>query len=549
MEASDALRTRLAMSVAHMGDIVGQKSLFKNVSDEDLADFRTKAAALLGLEVEKGQLKSRGDDFKGLENRGLLTRSAAAKTVTLIRDFLRQHVADRATLIKKGVTDDAATLDLHVWGKVKGMKNLASTSTDSFDYMKGVRKVLHDVALVKESKLTVEGQTKTFAEHMRDCGNTVMKIAIAPLRLDEMSQAGRTTLTMNGKTYESLVPTHAYNMVRFQRAQSLAASFDAMFVRLHELYNAKRVADGKAPVEKPQIMTDLGKNPIWRLLEQAQAKVMGKTVEEIRQLPDEERILTKNQNRNLMALVRNELLAVIAQRGNEYVPGSNPPVISEEAMLVKDFLMSAAQLLDLDSDSGDFSHVVKKNETKLDHRDAKYEGSDTDKRLYTEDDYNIFTAQTYGVKGDMKAQLEREAETRQSFREALDGVKKDLYEPAGAFKTVGVDAPRAITIVPRQMRQAAETRLTKFVNKLRMVDPAKDDEIARLRRSFIDEMQSLDQNAGIDTTQFEVEEGGETKTLNYAAMVKKLLGDLFDQKLAPVLLDPEVREVEDLPLI
>ena len=218
-------------------------------------------------------------------------------------------------------------------------------------------------------------------------------------------------------------------------------------------------------------------------------------------------------------------------------------------MLVKDFLMSAAQLLDLDSDSGDFSHVVKKNETKLDHRDAKYEGSDTDKRLYTEDDYNIFTAQTYGVKGDMKAQLEREAETRQAFREALDGVKKDLYEPTGAFKAVGVDAPRAITIVPRQMRQAAETRLTKFVNKLRMVDPAKDDEIARLRRSFIDEMQSLDQNAGIDTTQFEVEEGGETKTLNYAAMVKKLLGDLFDQKLAPVLLDPEVREVEDLPLI
>ena len=549
MAASDALRDRLALSVAHIGDIVEQKSLFKNVSDKDLAAFRTKAAALLGIEVNEGLLKADGDSFKGLENRGLLTRSAAAKTVTLIRDFLRQHVADRATLVKKGMTADAATLDLHVWGNVKGMKNLASTSADSFGYLQNVRRALHDVAAIKETKLTADGQTKTFAEHLRDCGNTVMKVGIAPIRLDEMSQAGRTTLTMNGKTYESLVPTHAYNMVRFQRAQTLAASLDAMLVRLHEFYNAKRVADGKSPVEKPQIMTDLGKSPIWGLLEQALAKVMGKTAEEIRQLPDEERVLTENQNRNLMALVRNELLEVIAQRGNEVVPGSNPPVISEEAMLVKDFLMSGAQLLDLDADGKDYSHVVKHEESKAVRNDAKYESADVGKRLYTSDDYNVFTPLSYGLSAQMQEQLKLEAEAKQAFKEALDGVKKDLFEPTGAFKAVGVDEPRAITIVPRQMQQAAETRLTKFVNKLRTVDPAKGDEIARLRRTFIDEMQSLDQNAGIDTGRFEVEENGETKILNYAAMVKKLLGDLFDQKLAPALLDPEVREVEDLPLI
>lgn len=559
MEASDALRDRLATSISHIDEIVNQTSLFKNVDKDDLLQFKAKAAALLGLEQDHGVLvtdKNRSEDlseavsaFKGLENRGLLTRAAAAKTVTLIRDFLKQHVADRATLVRKGLTADEATLDLHVWGKVKDMKNLASTSADSSGYLKGVRRALHDVAAIKDTVLTVDNKTKTFAEHLRDCGNEVMKGDIASIRLDEMSDPGRTTLTMKGKTYAGLVPTHAYNMIRFQRVQTLAASLDTMLLRLHDLYNAKRGVDEKSPVEKPSILTGLGESPFRRLLNQALAKVLGKTEAEIRNLPDEERTLTENQNRNLMALVRNELLAVIAPRGNEIVPNSNPPKISEEAMLVKDFLMSATRLLDSDADGKNFSHVVLREESKQAHFDAKYETADIGKRLFTTDAYNVFTTFSYGVSDAQKAQLEREAEVKRSLQEALDGAKKDLFEPTGAFKAEGREEPVSITIVPHQARLAGELRLKKFVNQLRTVDPQNADDMARLRRTFIDEMQSLDNNAGVDTTRFEVKEGDETKILGYAAMVKKLLGDLFDQKLAPALLDPQVREMDDLPLI
>ena len=561
MEASDVLRDRLAMSVAHIEEIVGQTSLFKSINPDpnskehqDLVQFKKEAAALLGVEMKDGKLtvdESRpveaknSSAFKGLANRGLLTRAAAAKTVTLIRDFLRQHELDRATLVKEGLSTDAEKLDLHIWGKVKGMKNLASTSADSFAYMKGVRQALHDVAAVKEAKVTVGDQTKSVAEHLRDFGNEKMKSVIAAIRLDETtSSAGYTKLTVNEKTsYEGLLTSHACNMVRFLRTQTLAATFDAMLVRLHELYNTKLVADGGNPAEKPAILTDLGENPIQRILNQALAKMMGKTEDEIKNLPDERRALTQNQNRNLVALMRNELLAVIAPRGNEYVPGSNPPVISEEAMLVKDFLMSATRLLDSDADGEDFSHVVGFKESTASSNDQKYSGLDVGKRLFTPDAYNIFTEFSYGVTEQLKAQLAREAEAKQTLQAALDSVKRDLFEPMGAFKVVGSDATKSLTIVPPRLRSTGEQQLAKFVKKLRTVDPAKGDKIAVQRRLFIERMlRAMDPNANIDTTRFEIEEGGQTKTLGYTELVMKVLGDLFDQKLAPTLLDPKVRE-------
>ncbi len=175
--------------------------------------------------------------------------------------------------------------------------------------------------------------------------------------------------------------------------------------------------------------------------------------------------------------------------------------------------------------------------------DHVYEASDVGKRLFTPDDYNIFTKVSYGVTEQQKAQLAREAEAKQTLQAALDSVKRDLFEPMGAFKVVGSDATKSLTIVPPRLRSTGEQQLAKFVNKLRTVDPAKGDKIAVQRRLFIERMlRAMDPNASIDTTRFEIEEGGQTKTLGYTELVMKVLGDLFDQKLAPTLLDPKVRE-------
>ena len=137
MKACDNLRNRLVSNLNLVGNLVGgEKSNFQPGKDQ-LKDLRQKLTDLLGLKLvdgkfvkKEGQFEIPNEPFRYqlAENRGLLTRAAVAKSVTLIRDFLRDHVKTGeaaaeapSSLVKNAEAGERADFDFHIWSKVKAM--------------------------------------------------------------------------------------------------------------------------------------------------------------------------------------------------------------------------------------------------------------------------------------------------------------------------------------------------------------------------------------------------------------------------------------------
>lgn len=419
--ASDTLRNRLATAVDAAVDIVSSgRHGFK--VDQNLAAFKARAAGLLGVAtqvtgddgkcvLEKAAGARNSKDllihYRMLEGRGLLTRAVAAQTVTLIRDFLRQHAPDQAMLVKNRESLDTVSLDLNVWRKVKEMRNLKSQDVRSdagFDYFKEISEVTHRVEKIKCSELGYP----YFAAGLREVGNKEMCLRFQNVLIDQGSERNRTILKFGDREPLSMMPEIAEGALRGYRAQSLAASMDKMFAKMKNLYGQYRLRTDRS-FEHVQTVSALEDAPFMKIFEESVGEIKGRDGKDY-DYADSHWSLSENETRNLLALMRNKALAFVSAQDNELVRDAQTgkTVISEETMLVKDLFLSCARLFDRDADHCDCSKQVERHE--LDRRlgdgtNRIFSEKQVGLRYFTPRHWNVFTTSTYDVDSSVAGEI------------------------------------------------------------------------------------------------------------------------------------------------
>lgn len=546
MRACDNLRNRLASNLAVVERLLSGKASSFQAPDEQLSALKTKLSNLLGLKLEGGKLTEVLDNgvrkigldgssrYQLSENRGLLTREAVAKSVTLIRDFLKDHVKKgeaaaeaRAVLVRDDETGERADFDFHIWSKVKEMKGLSSQalSIDSFTYAKQAATALKQVARIK----ALSGGNGLFYKQLQKIGNEKMQEAISPIWLQGYAtDFDKATLKMGGKLYEGIPKKKAQEMVRAFRLRSMAESMDAMYAKLLEHYNR-----GQPNNQPARAVSDLGETPFQRIFTRSFAKLRGKTEKEVAEMTPEQCRLSKNELRNLKAMMRNELQAFVVNQGNEFEPvqpGSSPQ-ISVKVMLVKDLFTSCARLLDIDGELGDSSYVVGMDNG--DRSGRHFRPDDAGKTVFGDGDYNIFTDETYAVSTDILAQVNLDVRIEQLKSTATKNVIAALFDQPHEVHIQGGDESVSLKLAPERFRNLATQYVATALKKLEKLDPHDDQTINSLRRDFIEKVLAFDAGINVDARKYQLSEDG-PQEFTAPELMRKLVGDIFDQHLAAI---------------
>ena len=547
MKASDNLRCRLASNLAMVENLFsGRKSDFA-AKDGQLLALKTELSGLLGLKLEGGKLVRSEEQRFNMEgtskyelsdNRSLLTRAAVAKSVTLIRDFLKEHVKTGgaagapSTLVKNDEAGERADFDFRIWSKVKAMKGLSSQaiSIDGFEYSKQAAEALKEVTLIKAG---CRRDGRPFLALQR-IGNDKMKEAIGPIWMrGSTSHFGDVTLNMGGKLYEGIPQKKAGEMVRAFRLQSMAESMDEMFGALHKLYNHGLPAGAPKSEQPPRAVSELGATPFKDLFLRSLAKLRGKSVQDIAAQAPDQRHLSQNELRNLKAMMRNELQAFVLNQGNEFEPGQAgaKPKISVETMFVKDFLISCARLLDLDGDAGDNSYIV--GLPNGDHSGRDFGPDDTGKTVFGDGDYKIFSNEIYGVNDDILLQISRDETIAQLKDEASANVLKAIFDTTREVQVSGSEDPASVKILPERFRSLVQGDVKKVLGKLNTSGPTNPELLKSLREDFVKRMVSLDTGINVDTRRYVLDENN-PQGVTAREMMQEFVGDIFDRYLAAI---------------
>lgn len=545
--ASDALRNRLATAVDAAATIVSSGTHGFRV-DQNLAAFKARAAGLLDIALkqtdgeervlDKTDAERNGRDFSGhyrmLENRGLLTRAVAAQTVTLIRDFLRQHAPDQAMLVKNRETLDTVELDLNVWRKVKDMRNLKSQDVRGdahFDYFKEVSQMARQIEAIK----SVPAGGSYFAAELCRIGNQEMGARFANVLIDQASEPNRTVLKFGGKALPSMQSDIAEGVLRGYRVQALAASMDKMFAKMKGLYKAYRKGTGHdfAP---SQTVSDLKDSPFTKIFKEAIGEIRGRDGKEY-DFTDYHWSLTENETRNLLALMRNKALAFVAAQNNELVHDAETgkTTISEETMLVKDLFFSCARLFDRDADHFESSKQVESRELygrMDDGTKRQFAAKEVGQRYFLPQHWNVFTTDTYGIDQALAKPVLRHEQDVAEREKAVDAMAKEFLEVRRTVETTGGDEVELV-LARQKFALQVKGQINKFAAKLAEIDRSNVAELTNMRRRFAESLANCLPNATMDDRSFTVTEEDGEKTYTFQELRLKEIGAFFDAKLVP----------------
>ncbi len=543
--ASDTLRNRLATAVDAAARIVSSGTHGFKV-DQNLAAFKTRAASLLGIALTQSQDEGCGLDKAGggrsirdfsnhyrmLEGRGLLTRAVAAQTVTLIRDFLRQHAPDQAPLVKNHATGDTVELDLNVWRKVKDMRNLKSQDVRGeahFDYFKEMTQMARQVEAIKCS--VIGGSY--FAAKLREAGNKEMGARFSDVLVDQAAEFNRTVLKIGGKRLPPMQAGIAEGVLRGYRVQALAASMDKMFAEMKGLYRAHRQGAGHA-FEPSQTVRNLGDSPFASIFEEAIGEIRGRSGKGY-DYTDPFWSLTENESRNLLALMRNKALAFVVAQDNELVrnPETGKTSISEETMLVKDLFLSCARLFDRDADHHDCSKLVEERELngRLDDGTTRhFARKEVGQRYFLPEHWSVFTMGTYGADEALAQPVLQHEQDVAEHKKTMDAVADELLAAKRTFESTQGDEVEMELVRP-QFAQMVKGLVQKYAAKLATIDRTNVAEIAKLRRTFAESLANCLPNASMDSRTFTVDEEGGEKTYTFQQLRLKEIGDFFEARL------------------
>lgn len=542
--ASDTLRNRLATAVDAAVSIVSSKTHgFNNGQNQNLAEFKARAARLLGValtqegdaaacDLEKtGEKRNMRDlliHYRMLEGRGLLTRAVAAQTVTLIRDFLRQHAPDQATLMKNRESLDPVSIDLNVWRKVKDMRNLKSQDVRgdaNFDYFKEASLAARRVEAIKCSNVGFPD----FAAKLREIGNAEMCSRFVDVLIDQGSERNQTTLTFGNNKPISMVPEFAEGALRGYRAQSLAASMDKMFAGMKNLYLNRQP-------RTPQAVRDLGESPFMKIFEEAIGEIKGRDGKGY-DVADAHWSLSENETRNLLALMRNKALAFVVAQDNELVRNAETgkTTISEETMLVKDLFLSCARLFDRDADHCESSKQVERHELnrKLDDgTNRMFFEKQLGLRYFTPPHWNVFTLDTYGYDPVVANEILASEHKAEQQKKAVNSVVNDLE--AFSKKVSATNGSEAdLVLVKPHFHDLASGLVKKFAEKLANVNRTDVAELEDLRKKFVLGLANCVPNVTMDNREFKMVENGTEKSCTFQELRLKEIANFFDTKLVP----------------
>lgn len=568
LKASDTLRCRLIMNLETMeryftgkgGD--GKEAGFNPATVAEFRVLQKNLANLLGAqlnmvveegetyqfslpkrenEINRGEESSEPAEFKyGLsveprmleENRGLLDRSAAAKAVTLIRDFLMQHAATPQTtakdsaLLKGAFAAEAVPLDLHIWRKVKSMHTTSrSVGSDGFAYARAVGNAMKDVTRFVQKN----------GEHLRAFGNAAAKDELLSVQIKPESNELGTKFTLKTGTEEitGLDVKQAKGMARLHRDLVLAKSMDVMF---KEMLNLRGLAD-----QRPAALRALGETPFQDMLKRSLAAVLGRQPTDVADLLKQKVWLTPNEHRNMLALLRKEVLTFVADLGNERQegPAGADGRLSTDVMIAKDLLLQLSKVFRVDQDDTNCKlDLVEENKTKSVRNDNFFPANSAGSYMYKETGIEIFTVATYCQVNEVAIKVDAEDAVRKGMKETLAAHLLDDFsaEKLQLSNKAGVqDGRPLVPVIPENKREAAKAVMQSVLGKLvdRYGLPTKD-ELAAVRESFCEEMANV---------LIAADDGGERPSINTRVrnvladhetkeFLRTLFGTSFDVKIA-----------------
>lgn len=359
LAASDKLRTSLVRSLTTVM-YAATNGKFKD-QEESKSRITAKAAEYLGLKttINNDKVFFVGDkgEYSMQQNRGLLTRSAAAKVVTLIRDYLRNHYPDPQALFKAHKSDDRFN-DAHfsVWRNIEGMKaRLSSNGKDTgFEYVSKMAAALESVKTMK---------SEIGLESIRSVGNNVMNTALKKdhIHLDYSRGFNMAPIIVRGsRKIDTHYAEQANGVCRYFKTKAMIDSMDAMFAELIK----KRGEDNK------EIENAFGKTPFKTAFNSIVAASARKAKDAETKMAaffgDDDRVVdylentnpvpalefSLNRNRALVSLVRDKLLELIAPQDNEILRDHTGAEtgISTNVLFAKDFISQCADMLSIKAD-------------------------------------------------------------------------------------------------------------------------------------------------------------------------------------------------------
>lgn len=324
---------------------------------------------------------------------------------------------------------ETANYDFHIWRKVKAMTGLTAgpVDNDGFARVRLFGAVDRQVARIKMSPVRDQGVRKEFSIAVRDVGNAKMKEALGPILVQtQVSENGDEKIKINlpGVT-DPVDSTVGQGLLRLFRAQALAQSMDAMFVKMKALFAETLRAEGRPEMIRPAVIDGLGETPVTDILKRSLARLLNRPEQQVNvdNLLREQVWLSPNEYENLKALMRDELLAFAARQDIELVrerPDAELKV-SGLVVLTKDLFLSCARTLDQDAPSRRPMRTIDITDT-VDYRGgrpiANIEGSgrflttDIGARKYTNKAWTVFANEDYGVDADMRRTVVEENRRR-----------------------------------------------------------------------------------------------------------------------------------------
>ncbi len=376
LEASDKLRISLVNSLnAVLFATKGGRFKDEKTSQSHII---SKVAEHLGLKTktDNGNVSFASNNVENVmqENRGLLTRTAAAKVVTLVRDFLRQHYPDQQTLYKANKSNDRyGSGHFQIWRNVTKMKDKLSSKSIKTDFA-------YVSAMSEAFKAVDEFKKKTdVVRDIRAAGNDVMKEALASSKIHLDYENGFNNppkvIINNKDKFAAAHADQANGICRYFQTKAMVNAMDKMFAEFMAKSGSAReieAAFGKTPFTTSfnSIMATISKKELKKGIDayikghempqdvaRSALNAVFKTDEDIVAKAEKYPLtfleFSPNRNRVFVSLVRDKILEMIAPRDNEILRDDTGKEngISSTILLAKDFLNQCANMLSVKADN------------------------------------------------------------------------------------------------------------------------------------------------------------------------------------------------------
>ena len=237
MASSNALRIYL-LEMGNKANTItdGSEANRLHAKHNDIAfqDFIRKLHDILGVESQEDgdKIKARHDDVGKVilkKGEGLLTRKAAAKAVTLIRDYLRKTTEtfseSQLALLNKYDPGKYQNHDLNVWRRVKAMGDLSSH---------GARDGFAQALAAQRRGGIMDANRNFIRENILKAGNDTCRSFEYPSIYAGAMADSRVSVELNGQRLANLPRQEADKILYFQHARSLCASLREMLLQARQ---------------------------------------------------------------------------------------------------------------------------------------------------------------------------------------------------------------------------------------------------------------------------------------------------------------------------